>query len=110
MSLYTAVLASPNKNEVRCLLPQKAKLMRQVLVQKVRGFFINLIRVVVFVANIFSDSSLPLHFFCAVFFFNIYLFLEKGDSREREGEKTSMCGCLSRTRYWGPGLQPRHVP
>ena len=21
-----------------------------------------------------------------------------------------MCGCLSRTPYWGPGLQPRHVP
>ena len=21
-----------------------------------------------------------------------------------------MCGCLSRAPYWGPGLQPRHVP
>ena len=21
-----------------------------------------------------------------------------------------MCGCLSRSRNWGPGLQPRHVP
>ena len=21
-----------------------------------------------------------------------------------------MCGCLSHTPYWGPGLQPRHVP
>ena len=21
-----------------------------------------------------------------------------------------MCGCLLRAPYWGPGLQPRHVP
>ena len=21
-----------------------------------------------------------------------------------------MCGCLSNTRYWGPGLLPRHMP
>ena len=21
-----------------------------------------------------------------------------------------MCGCLLSTPYWGPGLQPRHVP
>ena len=33
----------------------------------------------------------------------IYLLLE----REREA---SMCGCLLCTPYWGPGLQPRHVP
>ena len=35
--------------------------------------------------------------------------------REREGggkigRETSMCGCLSRSPYWGPALQPRHVP
>ena len=39
----------------------------------------------------------------------IYLFLEKGEGREKERE-TSMCGCLSCTPNWGPGPQPRHVP
>ena len=39
----------------------------------------------------------------------IYLFLERGEGRER-GRETSMCGCLSRAPYWGPGPQPRHVP
>ena len=29
---------------------------------------------------------------------------------EREGEETSMCGCLWRAPYWGPGQQHRHVP
>ena len=37
----------------------------------------------------------------------IHLFLERGREVERE---TSMCGCLSHAPYWGPGLQPRHVP
>ena len=36
----------------------------------------------------------------------IYLFLERGEERR----ETSMCGCLSGTPHWGPGLQPRHVP
>ena len=39
----------------------------------------------------------------------IYLFLERGEGRER-GRETSMCGCLSHTFHWGPGPQPRHVP
>ena len=39
----------------------------------------------------------------------IYLFLDRGEGRER-GKETSMCGCLSHTPYWGPGLQPRCVP
>ena len=44
------------------------------------------------------------------FFFNFsYLFLERGEVREKERE-TWMCGCLSCAPYWGPGLQPRHVP
>ena len=38
-----------------------------------------------------------------------YLFLEGKGGRKREGE-TSMCGCLSCAPYWGPDLQPRHVP
>ena len=43
-----------------------------------------------------------------VYFFKdfIYLFLERGDGKEKG---PSMCGCLSHTPYWGPGLQPRHV-
>ena len=28
----------------------------------------------------------------------------------KRGKETSMCGCLSCPPYWGPGLQPRHVP
>ena len=39
----------------------------------------------------------------------IYLFLERGEGKER-GREVSVCGCLSRAPYWGPGLQPRHVP
>ena len=39
----------------------------------------------------------------------IYLFLERGERRKR-GRETSMCGFLSHAPYWGPGLQPRHVP
>ena len=44
--------------------------------------------------------------FCLIFYF---LFLDRGKGRENERE-TSMCGCLSCTPYWRPGLQPRHVP
>ena len=40
----------------------------------------------------------------------IYLFLERGKGREEERARTSMCGCLSCTPYWGPDPQPRHVP
>ena len=43
------------------------------------------------------------------FFLIIYLFLDRGEGRKR-GRETSMCGCLSRAPYWGPGPQPRHVP
>ena len=45
------------------------------------------------------------------FFFKgfIYLFLETGEGREK-GRETSICGCLSRAPYWGPGPQPKHVP
>ena len=39
----------------------------------------------------------------------IYLFLERGEGRER-GRETLMCGCLSHTPNWGLGQQPRHVP
>ena len=45
----------------------------------------------------------------------IYLFLERAGGREKEREehqcvKETSISCLSTTPYWGPGLQPRHVP
>ena len=39
----------------------------------------------------------------------ILFFLEGKGVRQR-GKETSVCGCLSNTPHWGPGLQPRHVP
>ena len=38
----------------------------------------------------------------------IYLFTKGKGGRKRRRE-TSMCGCISRALYWGPGPQPRHV-
>ena len=40
----------------------------------------------------------------------IYLFLERGEGREKRGRETPVCSCLSHAPYWGPGPQPRHVP
>ena len=40
----------------------------------------------------------------------IYLSLEEGKGGRKRGRETSVCGCFSHTPYWGPGLQPRHVP
>ena len=39
----------------------------------------------------------------------LFIYRQRGKEGER-GRETSMCGCLSGTPYWGPGLQPRHVP
>ena len=39
----------------------------------------------------------------------IYLFVESGEEKEK-GRETSVCGCLLHALFWGPGLQPRHVP
>ena len=38
----------------------------------------------------------------------IYLFLERGERREK-GRETSMCGCFLCAPNWGLGPQPRHV-
>ena len=46
----------------------------------------------------------------------IYLFLERGEGRKTERERSikverdTSIGCLSPPHNWGPGLQPRHVP
>ena len=39
-----------------------------------------------------------------------FVFREGGREGEKRGTKTLMCGCLLSAFYWGPGLQPRHVP
>ena len=40
----------------------------------------------------------------------IYLFCREGKGGSMRGRGTAMCGCLSCSPHWGPGLQPRHVP
>ena len=43
-------------------------------------------------------------------FLKIYLFLERGEQREKEWER-NINVWLSLTRsHWGPGPQPKHVP
>ena len=44
-----------------------------------------------------------------IFFKILFIFRDGGREGERRKE-TSMSGCLSHAPYWGPGLQPRHVP
>ena len=50
-----------------------------------------------------------------VFFLRFYLFLERGERREKERERNirhvrdTLISCLSHASNWGPGLQPRHV-
>ena len=40
----------------------------------------------------------------------IFVFREMRREGDRGGRETSVCGCLSRDPYRGPGQQPRHVP
>ena len=52
------------------------------------------------------------YLYCLFYFFLrffIYVFLERRELREKK-RKISMSACLSCAPYWGPGLQPRHVP
>ena len=54
-----------------------------------------------------SILYLPIILLFKKYFFK-FIFRERGrGEKERE---TSVCGCLSSVPYWGPGLQPRHVP
>ena len=40
----------------------------------------------------------------------LYLFLEKWEGKEKERERNIDVACLPHAPYWGPSLQPRHVP
>ena len=45
------------------------------------------------------------------FFLRFYLFLfREGKEERKKGREKWTCGCLAHAPYWGPGLQPRHVP
>ena len=44
------------------------------------------------------------------FLFSSFIFREKGMEGERGGEKHQCVVALLQAPYWGPGLQPRHVP
>ena len=48
--------------------------------------------------------------FCIFFKILFILFFRKEKGERKTGRETSMCGCLSHALFWGPGLQPRHVP
>ena len=54
-----------------------------------------------------SESVHLLLLFLLLFFFKrFYLFLDRGEGREKEGgRETSICGCLSHAPYWRPGLE-----
>ena len=54
-----------------------------------------------------SGTFLPGVFLKKILF--IY-FQREGKGGRKRGRETSMCSCLSHAPYWGPGLQPRHVP
>ena len=40
----------------------------------------------------------------------IYLFLDRGEEREKDRERIVNVWLPLAHPYWGPGLQPRHVP
>ena len=56
-----------------------------------------------------SFFPLPSGYRQSIFFFKIYSFIDREEGRDKEGEK-HQCVVASRAPYWGPGLQPRHVP
>ena len=58
----------------------------------------------------YTEAKALLHLLLHTCFLKIlFSFRQKGRKGER-GRETSVCGCFSRSPYWGPGLQPRHVP
>ena len=52
-------------------------------------------------------SEFPSFFF---FFKILFIFRQRGMEGEREGEKHQCVVASHVPPYWGPGLQPRHVP
>ena len=57
---------------------------------------------------LFSYKSL---YFLFLYFFKdcIYLFLERGEEREKERERNIKVWLTLMWPHWGPGPQPRHV-
>ena len=57
-------------------------------------------------------KSSAIIWYITTFFLRFYLFIffqREGKGRRKRGRETSMCGCLLRDAYWGPGPQPRHM-
>ena len=52
----------------------------------------------------------PTRYIPFFFFFKILFIFREGEGGRKRARETSMCVCLSCVPYWGPGLQPRHVP
>ena len=68
-----------------------------------------------FISHFFSFLQTPkINLFILILFLFkhfIHLFLERGEGREKESERTiNVWLPFSRAPYWGLGLQPRHVP
>ena len=63
-------------------------------------------------STVFSKWSFKILFSFFLFFLKILFiyFWREGKWGRKRGREISMCGCLSCVPYWGPGLQPRHVP
>ena len=71
-------------------------------------------------SKFFSMFSIIYHivntYICSMCFYLNFLkilfiyFLRQGIGRRKRGRETSVCGCLLCALYWGPDLQPRHVP
>ena len=57
-----------------------------------------------------EDCTHQWHHFIIFFKILFIYFYREGNRGRKTGRETSMCGCLSHAGYWGPGLQPRHVP
>ena len=99
------------------------------MISEVESLFICLLAIIIIVPyNVLMSFKTSLSLYCIYLKFcllfedlclNIYSFLKnvlfiyfyrEGKGVRKRGRETSMCGCLSRAPYWGPGLQPRHVP
>ena len=59
----------------------------------------------------FNADLLLTHSFSFSFLKILFIYFEtEGKGGRKQGRETSVCSCLSCAPYWGPGLQPRHVP